>query len=203
AFIVVMTKGERKIPILYAKRVVGRKMYGGQTSHIPIKVNMSGVMPVIFAGSLLSIPTVLRTIFDPDASSWVGKFLATFNYDGFSYALIYFILILGFNYFYVSITYNPLQMANDLRQNNGTIPGLRPGKPTAEFLSRTINKITLVGAVFLGMVAVFPILFSGISGMQGLALGGTSVIILVGVALETSTTLESLMAMRHHKGFLE
>lgn len=203
SYIILMTKGERKIPVLYAKRVVGRKMYGGQNSHIPIKVNMSGVMPVIFAGSLLSIPTILRTVFNPDVNSFFGKFLSFFNYDSFTYALLYFLLIVGFNYFYVSITYNPLQIANDLRQNSGTIPGIRPGKPTSEFLSKVINKITLIGAVFLGLVAIFPIFFSNISGIQGLALGGTSVIIVVGVALETSTTLESLLTMRHHKGFLE
>lgn len=203
SFIIVMNKGERKIPVIYAKRVVGRKMYGGQTTHIPVKVNMSGVMPVIFAGSILSLPTVIRTVFDPDASSWFGKFLAMFNYNGVSYALIYFLLIIGFNYFYVSITYNPLQMANDLRQNSGTVPGIRPGKPTAEYLTRVISRITLVGAFFLGVVAVFPIFISSFTGITGLALGGTSVIIVVGVALETSTSLESLMTMRHHKGFLE
>lgn len=203
AFIVVMNKGERKIPVVYAKRVVGRKMYGGQTTHIPVKVNMSGVMPVIFAGSILSLPTILRTVFDPDATSWFGQFLAMFSYDGITYAVIYFLLIIGFNYFYVSITYNPLQMANDLRQNNGTVPGIRPGKPTAEYLTRVISRITLVGAIFLGAVAVLPIFISSFTGITGLALGGTSVIIVVGVALETSLSLESLMTMRHHKGFLE
>jgi len=203
ALIVLMNKGERKIPVIYAKRVVGRKMYGGQTTHIPVKVNMSGVMPVIFAGSILSLPTVLRTVMDPDATSWFGQFLSLFNYDGVTYGLIYFMLIVGFNYFYVSITYNPLQMANDLRQNNGTVPGIRPGKPTSEYLGKVISRITLVGAVFLGSVAVLPIFVSDLTGITGLALGGTSVIIVVGVALETSTSLESLMTMRHHKGFLE
>lgn len=202
AFIVFMTKGERKIPVQYAKRVVGRKMYGGQSSHIPIKVNMSGVMPVILAGSLLSIPSLISQIFMKNSTGIFKNLLDSFSYQTIWYAILYFALIVAFNYFFTSIQYNPLQMANELRKNNGMVPGIRPGKPTADYIKRIISKITLVGALFLAAVAILPIIFSNITGLN-VALGGTSVIILVGVALETAQQLESLMTMRHHKGFLE
>jgi len=203
AFIIVMNNAERRIPIQYAKRVVGRKQYGGQSTHIPIKVAMSGVMPIIFAMSFMSLPATLK-LFKPPVSDtgFYAGFLRLFDYDNPFYAIMYFILIIGFNYFYVSMQYNPIQIANDLRQNNGGIPGIRPGRPTSEFIKRVLSKITLVGAVFLGVIAIFPILFTVASGVQ-VAMGGTSILIVVGVALETVRTLESQMMMRHHKGFLE
>ncbi len=201
-FIVIMTNSERKIPVQYAKRVVGRKMYGGQSSHIPVKVNMSGVMPIIFASSLISIPTTIAAFFPPTEGTFWEKFLLWFRYDNWPYAIIYFFLIIAFNYFYVSIQYNPIEISNNLRKNNGGIPGLRPGKPTSDFIGKIIGKITLIGAIFLAIIAIFPILFGQFSGMN-IALGGTSILIIVGVALETGRQLESQMMMRHHKGFLE
>ncbi|MDK2801955.1 MAG: preprotein translocase subunit SecY [Oscillospiraceae bacterium] len=201
-FIVIMTNAERKIPVQYAKRVVGRKMYGGQSSHIPVKVNMSGVMPIIFASSLISIPTTIAAFFPPTEGTFWENFLLWFRYDNWPYAIIYFFLIIAFNYFYVSIQYNPIEISNNLRKNNGGIPGLRPGKPTSDFIGKIIGKITLIGAIFLAIIAIFPILFGQFSGMN-IALGGTSILIIVGVALETGRQLESQMMMRHHKGFLE
>ncbi len=204
--VVVLNGAERRIPIQYAKKVVGRKMYGGQSSHIPIKVNMSGVMPIIFASALTSIPaTLIRLIpnvTDPVAHPVLSVILGAFSYEGWLYAIIYGILIIAFNYFYVAITYNPIQMANDLKKNNGAIPGIRPGRPTSEFISRIIGRVTFIGALFLVVVAVGPIVLGNLTGIQ-IALGGTSLLIVVGVALETSRSLESFMLMRHHKGFLE
>lgn len=204
--VVVLNGAERRIPVQYAKKVVGRKMYGGQTSHIPIKVNMSGVMPIIFASALTSIPaTIMRLIpssTDPVAHPFLSNFLGAFSYQGWAYAVIYTLLIIAFNYFYVAITYNPIEIANNLKKNNGAIPGIRPGRPTSEFISRVISKITLIGALFLVVVAVGPIALGSITGI-GIQLGGTSLLIVVGVALDTSRSLESFMLMRHHKGFLE
>ena len=200
-FIVMMTNAERRIPVQYAKKVVGRKMYGGQSSHIPIKVNMSGVLPIIFASSLLAIPGTIRS-FMSNTDGLLGQFLGLFNYNTVVYAVLYFILIIAFNYFYVAIQYNPLEMANNLRKNNGGIPGIRPGKPTVDFISKVISKITLVGAFFLAVVAILPIILGAIMGMN-ISLGGTSIIIVVGVALDTVRSLESQMMMRHYKGFLE
>ena len=206
-FIIVMTNAERRIPIQYAKRVVGRKMYGGNSSYFPVKVNMSGVLPVIFASSFLAIPGTVRgfmAVPTVETGFYTGfyKFLAWFNYNTPQYAIIYFLLIIAFNYFYIAIQYNPIQIANDLRKNNGTVPGIRPGKPTSDFISRIISKITLVGALFLGLIAVLPIILGALMGVN-IALGGTSIIILVGVALDTVRSLESQMMMRHYKGFLE
>lgn len=204
AFIVWMTDAERRIPVSYAKRVVGRKMYGGQNSHIPIKVNMSGVMPIIFAMSFVSLPNMIGTFLGPNVKSggfW-ANFFEVFRSDHWFYGLVYFLLIIAFNYFYVAIQYNPIEIANNLRKNNGAIPGIRPGKPTSDFISRVISKITLLGALFLGLIAVFPIIFSMIT-KANVSLGGTSILIVVGVALETMRQLESQMMMRHHKGFLE
>ncbi|WP_367925961.1 preprotein translocase subunit SecY [uncultured Ruthenibacterium sp.] len=205
-FIVILNAAERRIPVQYAKRVVGRKMYGGQSTHIPIKVNMSGVMPIIFASSLISIPGTIGSFFPSLYDSTVhpvwAAILSAFQYSGWAYAVIYFLLIIGFNYFYVAIQYNPVEIANNLRNNNGTVPGYRPGKPTSDFITRVLGKITLVGALFLGVVAVMPIVLGAITGMN-IALGGTSLLIVVGVALDTSRSLESYMLMRHHKGFLE
>ncbi len=200
-FIIIMTSAERRIPVQYAKKVVGRKMYGGQSSHIPIKVNMSGVMPVIFAGSLISIPGTLKSLLNITDGFW-ATVLGVFDYNRWGYAIVYAVLIIAFNYFYVSIQYNPLDIANNLRKNNGTIPGIRPGRPTQDFIQRSLNKITIIGAVFLGVIALVPIVIGNLTGLN-FQLAGTSLIILVGVALDTSRALESYMLMRHHKGFLE
>ena len=200
-FIVYMSNAERRIPIQYAKRVVGRKMYGGQSSHIPLKVNMSGVMPIIFASALLSIPGTIASFIQTDSPIWQG-FFSVFNYNSLLYAVLYLLLILAFNYFYVAIQYNPVEIANNLRKNNGAIPGIRPGKPTSDFITKCLSKITFVGAIFLGVIAVMPIIMGNVAGMN-IQLGGTSLLIVVGVALDTGRSMESYMLMRHHKGFLE
>ena len=200
ALIVFVTDAERRIPVQYAKRVVGRKMYGGQSTFIPIKVNMSGVMPIILASSIVSLPSILATFFSWNQDNW---FLRAFSPDNWVYVIVYFFLIIGFAYFYVTIQYNPLEMANNLRKNSGAIPGYRPGKPTSDYIKRVLNKVTLIGALFLGFIALFPSLFGMASGFYGLTLGGTSVMIVVSVALETTQQIESQMMMRHYKGFLE
>ena len=203
-FIVFMSDAERRIPVQYAKKVVGRKMYGGQSTHMPIKVNMSGVMPIILAVSILSLPSILGTFFPPKAgSAWEG-FVNAFNQNSWLYIILYALLIVGFAFFYVTIQYNPVEMANNLRKNGGAIPGQRPGKPTADFIKRVLNKVTFIGALFLGVVALFPSVFGKITNFQGgLTIGGTSVMIVVGVALETVQQIESQMMMRHYKGFLD
>ena len=198
-FIVFMGDAERRIPVQYAKRVVGRKMYGGQNTYIPIKVNMSGVMPIILAVSIVSLPSILQQFFGWEPN-W---FLNAFQQDNWVYILVYFVMIIGFAYFYVTIQYNPLEMANNLRKNSGAIPGYRPGKPTSDYIKRVLNKVTLIGALFLGFIALFPSVFGKLSGFYGLTLGGTSLMIVVGVALETTQQIESQMMMRHYKGFLE
>lgn len=200
--IVFMNEAERRIPVQYAKKVVGRKMYGGQSSFLPVKVAMSGVMPVIFASSILSIPQFVHFFWKPESGFWASFFNA-FEQTGWVYMVLYFIMIIIFAYFYMSIQYNPLEMANNLRQSNGTVPGIRPGKPTADFISKILSKVTLIGALFLAFVALVPIIYTKVTGMSGLSLGGTSVIIIVGVALETVKQLESQMMMRHYKGFLD
>ena len=209
-FIVLMNEAERRIPIQYAKRVVGRKQYGGQSTHIPIKVCMSGVMPIIFAMSFMSLPSTIslfKPVYDDPTGFWqkfYNGFINFFNTRTWTYALIYFILIIAFNYFYVSMQYNPIEIANNLRQSNGGIPGIRPGKPTSDYIQRVLSKITLVGAFFLGIIAIFPIALNWMDpNLSSLAMGGTTILIVVSVALETVRTLESEMMMRHHKGFLE
>ncbi len=208
-FVIFMTNAERRIPVQYAKRVVGRKMYGGQSTHIPIKVAMSGVMPIIFAMSLMSLPQTILLFFgirgdnSTDHTFWEGvaRFFSTTSP---AYAIIYFVLIIAFNYFYVAISYNPIEIANNLKKNNGAIPGYRPGKPTSDFIYNSLNKITLIGAIFLGIIAIFPIILSWINrDFSNLSLGGTSLLIIVGVALETVRSLESQIMMRHHPGFLD
>ena len=200
--IVFMNEAERRIPVQYAKKVVGRKMYGGQSTFLPVKVAMSGVMPVIFAGAILSIPQFIQFFWNP--SEGFGRaLLDAFSSSGWLYVVLYFFLILMFAYFYMSIQYNPLEMANNLRQNNGTIPGIRPGKPTADFIAKILSKVTLIGALFLAFVALVPIIYTNVTGMYGLSMGGTSIIIIVGVALETVKQLESQMMLRHYKGFLD
>lgn len=210
AFIVFMNASERRIPIQYAKRVVGRKQYGGQSTHIPVKVCMSGVMPIIFAMSFMSLPSTIslfKPVYDDPTGFWqkfYNGFINFFNTRTWTYALIYFILIIAFNYFYVSMQYNPIEIANNLRQSNGGIPGIRPGKPTSDYIQRVLSKITLVGAFFLGIIAIFPIALNWMDpNLSSLAMGGTTILIVVSVALETVRTLESEMMMRHHRGFLE
>lgn len=200
--IVFMNNSERRIPVQYAKRVVGRKMYGGQSTHIPIKVNMSGVLPIIFASSFLALPTTIRLFVTPAPGSFWEKFFEAFGSRSLVYGVLYFLLIIAFNYFYVAIQYNPIEMANNLRKNNGGIPGIRPGKPTSDFIGRVVSRITFIGAIFLGVVATLPIAIGAITGMN-VSLTGTSLIIVCGVALETVKQLESQMMMRHYKGFLE
>ena len=201
AFIVWMTNAERRIPVQYAKRVVGNKMYGGQNTHIPIKVNMSGVMPIIFASSILMVPTMILG-FMTNTTSTFAKVLSLFSTRGVFYAVIYFILIIAFAYFYATIQFNPVEMANNLRKNGGAIPGIRPGKPTSDFIAKILSRITLLGAIFLSVIAILPIIVGNIGGMN-ISLGGTSVLIMVGVALETVQNVESQMMMRHYKGFLD
>lgn len=207
ALVVLMTNAERRIPVQYAKRVVGRKMYGGQSTHIPIKVAMAGVMPIIFAMSVMALPQTICSFFGiyGDGRSgndfWEG-FVRLFSQSSWLYAILYFLLIIAFNYFYIAIQYNPVEIANNLKKNNGAIPGIRPGKPTADFIQNSLSKISLIGAMFLAFIAIFPIIFRQLSGIN-IALGGTTMLILVGVALETVRSLESQMMMRHHKGFLE
>ena len=203
-FIVYMSNAERRIPVQYAKRVMGRKMYGGQASYIPIKVNMTGVMPIIFASTLCSLPGLIFRFINLDAASHPAlyAFFSVFNYNSVLYLIVYVLLIVAFNYFYVAIQYNPVDIANQLRKNNGTIPGIRPGKPTSDFITKTLSKITLIGAIFLAIVAGFPIILGNITGTS-IQLGGTTLLIVVGVALETGRSLEGYMTARYHKGFLE
>ena len=201
--IVIVTNAERRIPVQYSKRVVGRKMYGGQSTHLPIKVNMSGVLPVIFAQTIASLPATVAAFVPKWADSGFMKF---FDTDKIPYMVIYFLLILFFSYFYSTIQFNPIEVANNLKKNGGFIPGFRAGRPTAEFISKVLNKITLFGAIYLAIIALCPLLvsfFSTTAKNSGVSLGGTSIIIVVGVAIETVKALESQLLMRHYKGFLE
>ncbi len=206
--IVIVTNAERRIPIQYSKRVVGRKMYGGQSTHLPMKVNMSGVLPIIFAQSIASLPATMLMLFGitKDSGGFWGGFLSVFDTTSAMYALVYFLLIIFFAYFYSTIQFNPVEIANNLKKNGGFIPGFRPGKPTSEYIQKSLNKITLFGAIYLGIVAVAPIVISAISptaASSGISLGGTSIIIVVGVALETVKAMEAQLIMRNYKGFLE
>ena len=203
AFIVFITNAERRIPIQYAKRMVGRKMYGGQSTHLPMKVNMSGVMPVIFASSIVTFPGTIIQFLNPEEGSFWSNFGKAFSQGSLAYIIVYALLIVGFAYFYATIQFNPIEVSNNLKRNGGFIPGFRPGKPTTDFIAKVLNKITLMGALFLGIVAILPLIMSNIKGLGGLAIGGTSVLILVGVALETVKQIEAQMLMRHYKGFLE
>ena len=211
-FIVFMNEAERRIPIQYSKRVVGRKQYGGQSTHIPVKICMSGVMPIIFAMSFMSLPATISMFVEPVASidettsfgqKFYYYFINFFKTTSWGYAVLYLVLIVAFNYFYVAMQYDPVTIANNLRQSNGGIPGIRPGKPTSDYIHRVLSKITLVGAVFLGLIAILPIALGWFDGsLRSLSMGGTSILIVVSVALETARTLESQLMMRHHKGFL-
>ena len=204
-FIVFISNAERRLPVQYAKRVVGRKMYGGQSSHIPMKVNMSGVMPIIFAQSIASLPATIGAFagWDTTTEGFGGGLMRVFDTAGLLYSVIYFLLILGFSYFYSTMQFNPIEVANNLKKNGGFIPGFRPGKPTADFIHKVLNKITLFGALYLSVIAIAPIITQNLTGARNLAIGGTSIIIVVSVALETMKALEAQMLMRHYKGFLE
>ena len=197
-----MQDSERRIPIQYAKRVVGRKMYGGQSSHLPIKVALGGVLPIIFASSILSIPGTINLFAKVKDGFW-GAFFNAFDTSGWLYNVLYFILIIMFAYFYTTIQYNPIEMANNLKSNNGTIPGIRPGAPTADYIRNILSRITLIGALFLAVIALVPSIYGSATGMGRMAIGGTSIIILVGGALETVKQRESQRMMRKYKGFLD
>ena len=200
--IVFVNDAERRIPIQYAKRVVGRKVYGGQNTNLPIKVSMTGVMPVIFAQSICSLPATIATFAGVSNDNWWMK--NVFSSTSWLYAAIYFLLIFFFSWFYASIQYDPVEISNNLKKNGGFIPGFRPGKPTSDFIKKVINKIVVFGAVYLGIVALLPIVAGNLlPSVQSLAIGGTSVIIVVSVALETVKALEAQMLMRHYKGFLD
>lgn len=206
-FIVFINDAERRIPVQYAKRQVGRKMYGGQSTHLPMKVNMSGVLPVIFAQSIASLPITVWSFVGIPASDGTSP-VARAIYDAIDtksiiYMVVYFIMIIGFSYFYSSIQFNPVEIANNLKKQGGFIPGFRPGKPTVDFIRKVLNKITLFGAIYLGIVAICPLVAGKAIGNASVAIGGTSVIIVVGVALETVKALDSQMLMRQYKGFLE
>lgn len=217
-YIVFMDNAERRIPIQYAKRVVGRKMYGGQSTNMPIKVNMSGVLPIIFASSILSLPGTVQMFISSDKyeGTFWESFFNAFQSDSWWYAGMYFVLIIFFGYFYSTIQYNPIEMANNLRKNNGSIPGIRPGKPTSDYIFKVLMRLVLIGVLMLSVVALLPIIWSlicdaaippltegGTDGGFSVSLGGTSIIIMCGVALETVRQLESQMMMRHYKGFLD
>ncbi|WP_129724349.1 preprotein translocase subunit SecY [Xylanivirga thermophila] len=200
AGVIYVDLGERRIPVQYSKRVVGRKVYGGQSTHIPMKVNASGVLPIIFAISILSFPqTIALLVPNSGFANWVGSH---FNQGSALYAIIYGLLIIFFTYFYTQITFNPVEIANNLKQYGGFVMGIRPGKPTAEYLSRISNRITFVGSLFLTAIAIIPIIASAVAKIP-MYFGGTAILILVGVAMETSRELESQMLMRHYKGFLK
>ena len=203
-FIVFISDAERRIPVQYAKRQVGRKMYGGQSSHLPMKVNMSGVLPIIFAQSIASLPVTIWTFIGiPEEETVSRAIYDAIDTQSFIYMIVYFIMIIGFSYFYSTIQFNPVEIANNLKKQGGFIPGFRPGKPTVDFIKKVLSKITLFGAIYLGIVAICPLLLGKAVGNAYLAIGGTSVIIVVGVALETVKALEAQMLMRQYKGFLE
>ena len=204
AFIVWITGAERKIPVQYAKRVVGRKQYGGQASTLPMKVNMSGVMPVIFASTICGVPATIAAFTTPAEGSFGYKLVNEWFAQGsVVYIILYVMLIFVFAYFYSAIQFNPVEVANNMKKNGGFIPGFRPGKPTSDFIKKVLNKVTMMGAIFLAIIAGLPLVLSNIQGLGGLAIGGTSVLIMVSVALETVRVIESQMLMRHYKGFLE
>ena len=199
--IVFIDNSERRIPVQYAKRVVGRKVYGGQNTYLPIKVNMSGVLPIIFAQSIASLPATIHTFVNGNRGGW--WYNNVFSTNSTVYAICYFLLIIFFSYFYATIQYNPVEIANNMKRNGGFIPGFRPGRPTSDFIGKTINKIVIFGALYLAVVALLPIITGNIFNISSLAIGGTSVIIVVGVAIETMAAIEAQMMMRHYKGFLE
>ena len=203
-YVVIISATERRIAVQYAKRVVGRKVYGGQSTHIPFKLNMSGVMSIIFASSLVSMPQMITEFFADQNKAWIIFIQKWFGPTSWVYAIVFFLLILFFNFFYISISYNPQEIANNLRKNSGSIPGIRPGEPTVEYIKKILNKITFIGAFAIAIVAIIPVLVGILFPQVGnLGLGGTTLLICVGVALDTFEAIESQMMMRHYKGFLE
>ncbi len=204
-FIVFIDNSERRLPVQYAKRVVGRKMYGGQSTHIPMKVNMSGVLPIIFAQSIASLPATICAFMGitKESGGFGGGVMRLFDSNGVFYCILYFLLIIGFSYFYSTMQFNPVEVSNNLKKNGGFIPGFRPGKPTTDFITKVLNRITMFGALYLSVIAILPIITGNLIGYSSLAIGGTSIIIVVGVALETTKQIEAQMLMRHYKGFLE
>lgn len=200
AAVVAVQEGQRKIPVQYAKRVVGRKMYGGQSTHIPLKINQSGVMPIIFASSITLFPATIASFFpNSSVAKWIAEFFAWGKPVS---TVIYVLLIIAFTYFYTMITFNPVDIADNMKKNGGFIPGIRPGRPTTEYLKRTINRLTLSGAIFLAVIAILPLILGVLANID-LRFGGTSLLIIVGVSLETVKQLEAQMLMRHYQGFLK
>ena len=203
-FIVFIHDAERRIPVQYAKRQVGRKMYGGQSSNLPMKVNMSGVLPIIFAQSIATLPITIWSFIGVPAEGTVSRSIYNaIDAQSLIYMVVYFLMIIGFSFFYSSIQFNPVEIANNLKKNGGFIPGFRPGKPTVDFIKKVLSKITMFGSIYLGIVAICPLIIGKIIGNSSIAIGGTSVIIVVGVAIETVKALENQMLMRQYKGFLE
>ncbi len=204
AFIVYITEAERRIPVQYAKRVVGRKQYGGQSTHLPMKVNMSGVMPVIFASTICGVPGTIASFAQPtEGSFWYNMVNNWFTAGAPAYIIIYVLLIFAFAYFYSTIQFNPIEVANNMKKNGGFIPGFRPGKPTSDFIKKVLNKITMMGAIFLAIIAALPLILSNLPALGSLAIGGTTTLIMVSVSLETVRAIEGELMMRHYKGFLE
>jgi preprotein translocase subunit SecY len=202
AFIVVLDLAERRIPIQYAKRMQGRKVYGGNSTFIPIRVNMAGVIPIIFAVSIMSMPSIVTGFFTANPGGWWGTALKWLNTGHPFGACLYLVLIIFFTYFYASITYNPREIADNLKKNGGFIPGIRPGAPTSDYLKKTSKYVITIGAIMLAIIAIFPILLQFIFGIDNLSISGSSLMIAIGVALETVKQIESQMVMRHYKGFL-
>ena len=203
-FIVFIHDAERRIPVQYAKRQVGRKMYGGQSSNLPMKVNMSGVLPIIFAQSIATLPITIWSFIGVPAEGTVSRSIYNaIDAQSLIYMVVYFLMIIGFSFFYSSIQFNPVEIANNLKKNGGFVPGFRPGKPTVDFIKKVLGKVTMFGSIYLGIVAVCPLIIGKIIGNSSIAIGGTSVIIVVGVAIETVKALENQMLMRQYKGFLE
>lgn len=203
-FIVFINDSERRIPVQYAKRQVGRKLYGGQSTNLPMKVNMSGVLPIIFAQSIVALPaTFLAFMKAPEKGTFMYSFMQAIDTKSLLYMIVYFVMIIGFSYFYSTIQFNPVEISNNLKKQGGFIPGFRPGKPTVDFIKKVLNKVTLFGSIYLGIVAICPLVLAKVVGRSSLGIGGTSVIIVVGVALETVRAMEAQMVMRQYKGFLE
>lgn len=202
ACVVWVNQAERRIPVQYAKRVVGRKVYGGQSTHLPIKVNWAGVIPIIFAMSIMMLPSTIIGFASPTSENPFIKFMKNWP-SHWTYSLFYALLIVGFTFFYTYVQFNPIELANNMKKNGGFIPGIRPGKPTSDYIAKVLNRITWFGALFLALITIFPYIVGAITGIQSVWFAGTSVLILVGVALDTVRQIESQMLMRHYKGFLE